>query len=295
MSSEIITPGMKPKLNVETTVSSYDKLNAILQAMLLMLGVIVVMMFIVWITSHWKWAPRVPNADITEALLEGEEGEKAPEGVGEDFFEPGVEEFPDVETPQLMDALEAVTNAVSTVRANSAFVDGDAPAMGKGRGLGHKRGGGDGGSGIIPEHKRWRIEYEAPDLDSYARQLSAFNIDIGAVAKDNNDVVRIRDPGAAREVIRTTRANETKSLYFGHQKPKLRQWDERILKKVGVPVEGNMIVQFYPESTRVILRRLEKERYEKNQRTLKQVKNTIFKLQPNGSGFEFVVIDQIYR
>ncbi len=292
---EIITPSMKPKLNVETEVSAYDKVNATLQVLLMMLGLAVGLMLMIWLTSHFKWRTPMAPVDISEAMIEGEEGEKAPEGVAEDFFEPGVEEFPDVETPQLMDALEAVTNAVSSVRANNAFMDGDAAEMGKGRGLGHKRGGGGGGSGVIPEAKRWRIEHAGSDLDTYAKQLSAFRIDIGSVVKDNNDVYRLRDPAGARQVINSTRATEDKVLYFGHQKPKLRQWDERLLRKAGIPYDNSMVVQFYPEETRVKLRALEAERMTKNQKNLKQVKNTIFRLQTGAKGPEFVVIDQIYR
>lgn len=292
---EIVTPGMKPNLNVETEVSAYDKVNVTLQVLLLMIGLGVGLMLMIWLTSHFKWRTPLAAVEISEEMLEGEEGEKAPEGVAEDFFEPGVEEFPDVETPQLMDALEAVTNAVSSVRANNAFMDGDAAEMGKGRGLGHKRGGGGGGNGVIPEAKRWRIEYTAPDLDTYSKQLSAFQIDVGSIVKDNNDVFRLRDPAGARQVINSSRASEEKVLYFGHQKPKLRQWDERLLRKANVPYSNSLVVQFYPESTRVILRGLEKQRLEQNQRNLKQVKNTIFRLQTGTKGPEFIVVDQIYR
>jgi hypothetical protein len=292
---EVITPGLKPKLNVETEVSAYDKFNATLQVLLWMFGMAVGLMLMIWLTSHFKWQTPIAAVEISEEMLEGEEGEKAPEGVAEDFFEPGVEEFPDVETPQLMDALEAVTNAVSSVRANNSFMDGDAAEMGKGRGLGNKRGGGGGGNGVIPEAKRWRIEHTASDLDTYAKQLSAFKIDVGSIVKDNNDVYRLRDPGGARQVINSTRASEEKVLYFGHQKPKLRQWDERLLRKSNIPYEKSLVVQFYPDSTREILRGLEKQRMEQNQKNLKQIKNTIFKLQTGGKGPEFIVVDQIYR
>lgn len=292
---DAVTPNIKPKLNVETEVSAYDKVNATLQTLLMMLGLGVGMMLMIWLSSHIKWRTPMAAVEITEDMIEGEEGEKAPEGVAEDFFEPGVEEFPDVETPQLMDALEAVTNAVSSVRANNAFMDGNASEMGKGRGLGNKRGGGGGGNGVIPEAKRWRIEHQAADLDTYAKQLSAFKIDVGSIVKDNNDVFRLRDPAGTRQVITTTRAQEEKVLYFGHQKPKLRQWDERILRKAGIAYDNSLVVQFYPEETRVILRALEKERMTQNQKNLKQVKNTIFKLQTGSKGPEFIVVDQIYR
>jgi hypothetical protein len=108
-------------------------------------------------------------------------------------------------------------------------------------------------------------------------------------------VFRLRDPAGAKQVLNSTRANEDKVLYFGHQKPKLRQWDERLLRKSNIPYENSMVVQFYPDSTREILRGLEKQRMDQNQKNLKQVKNTIFKLQTGGKGPEFIVVDQIYR
>ncbi len=53
--------------------------------------------------------------------------------------------------------------------------------MGKGGGFGSREGGpGTGGDGI-PEYKRWIINYESENIDTYAKQLSFFNIDVGVI------------------------------------------------------------------------------------------------------------------
>ena len=279
--------------SVETGVSKYDQVNASLQALLILVGLLVSMMFMMWLTSNYKPKRTMAMIDISEA--EGEEGEKDPLGVGDDAFEPGVEEFPDVETPQLMDSLEAVTNAVSSISANNEFRDGDAAEMGKGRGLGNRLGGGGGGGGVIPAYKRWRIEYEASDIDEYARQLSFFKIEIGAASKDSDVIVVLQDPAGIMQVIQSNRDQENKTLRFAHLKQKLQKWDEKLLKRVNVSAQNNLVFQFYRDEVRSLLLSLEKQLLDERQKTLKQVKNTFFKIVEKNGAFEFQITDQIYR
>ena len=123
MSSEFI----KPELSVETKVSSYDRLNGFLISALMLVGFLVAMMFLVWLTMIIDFSGRKPVAMVA---YEEPYGNEKPEGFEDDIFEPGVEEFPEVDVPQLKDALEAVTEAVSSVQANLEARDGDAAEMG---------------------------------------------------------------------------------------------------------------------------------------------------------------------
>ncbi len=289
MSSEIIS---HPKLSVETTVSQFDKVNGFLVAALVMVGLIVSFLLMVWLTSIIKFKPTTPALFIEEQPY----GDEKPEGVEDDVLEPGVEEFPEVETPQLADALEAVTNALSSVRANMEHRDGDAAQMGKGRGLGSRNGGDGTGKGdIIPEHKRWKIEYSANSIEKYADQLSYFKIDLGAVNKLNNEIVRMVDPGGSAQIVRSNRAQEKKSVYFAHERPQLAKWEEALFKRAGESMTHSFTVQFYPEATRSMLRQIEGAHLQSVKRTLREVQNTFFKVVPAGSGFEYKVTNQIYR
>ncbi len=276
----------------ETTVSSYDQLSAILVACITIFGFMTTILFLIWLTTNVDYnAPTAlpPIADI------GDTGDEKPEGFEDDAFEPGVDEFPEVETPQLAQSIEAVTDAVSSVRANSEKISGDADKMGKGKGFGAREGGPGGGGGEgLPEFERWKINYEAADIDTYKRQLSFFGIDIGVVRRDNDDVFRISDPAGKLEVLKSSRAKE-KSLYFAHIKKRMMRWDESIAATAGVDSKDANLIQFYPESARVRIRTQEAQFLAKDQRLLADIRKTIIKLATLDDGFDFVVEDVVYR
>jgi len=277
---------------VETTVSSYDLLNAFLLSAIMMFGAFATILFLIWYTSLKRESPRVV---IVEPPFTEDSGDSKPEGVADDELEPGVEDFPEIETPQLAMALEAVTDAVSAIRANTDAVSGDALLQGRGGGAGSREGGGSGNGGGIPEHKRWVINYESTDIEQYADQLSFFNIDIGVVDLNSNAIFRVHDPGGNAQVIKSDRDNEQETLRFSHKQRRMRRWDQVISKRAGVDVDGAGLSQCYPDSTRAIIRRAEAEALADKGRKLSDVRQTILKVQPSGGGFEFVVLDFNYR
>ncbi|MEZ6094622.1 MAG: hypothetical protein R3C03_10355 [Pirellulaceae bacterium] len=283
---------IRPDLHVEVEVSKYDRLSALLSAALMIVGFLVSFLFLIWLTSIIKFNRSLPTPYVAEQPA----GDEKPEGVEDDILEPGVEEFPEVEVPQLAMALEAVTNALSSVRANMEHRSGDAAQMGKGRGLGSRNGGDGTGSGdVVPEHKRWKIEYQASNVDTYAKMLSFFHIDVGLVYTLNNDIIRLVDPGGVANIVRTSRAAEKKSVYFAHEKAQLQRFDNALFKRKGVETRETFTVQFYPEPTKEILRQLEGAYLQRIDRKLKEVQNTFFKVVPTPTGYEFVVTDIKYR
>ncbi len=289
MSSSLIT---RPDLHVEVEVSRYDRVNAILTAALIMVSVSVAFLFMIWLMGMISFKRSIPEAYVAEQPA----GDEKPEGVADDILEPGVEEFPEVETPQLADALEAVTNAVSTVRANLEHRDGDAAQMGRGSGLGSRNGGDGTGSGdVVPEHKRWKIEYEVNDVDKYAKILSYFKIDLGAANEINNDITKLLDPAGSGQIVKTDRAGEKKSVFFIHEKPRMQRFDQTLFKRKGVSTDNCFTVQFYPEATKEILRQVEGKAIRETGRKLSEIQNTFFKVMPDGNGFKFEVTRQTYR
>ena len=279
------------KLNVETKASAYDRLSAALFAMILLFSFLFAVLFLIWLTSVFDFSQRLAGPIV----VANEAGDSKPEGVADDILEPGVEEFPEVETPQLANALEAVTDSVSSVRASLSDRSGDAEKSGAGAGYGSREGGpGTGGDGI-PEHKRWIINYEAENIDVYSQQLSFFQIDIGVIHQTRNDIWRLKQPGARNQVIKTNRENENKTLRFQHKKPRMRRWDQELCKRAGINLSNTIQSQFYAESTRNIIRQAEAAELAKGGRKLNQVRNTIFKVVPGGNGYQFVVLDILYR
>ena len=259
----------------------------------MLVGFLTALLFCVWLTMIIDFSGKKPIA-----LVPYEEpfGNEKPEGFEDDIHEPGVEEFPEVEVPQLKDALEAVTDAVSSVKAALEARDGDAAEMGRGAGFGSRDGGPGSGSGdVIPEHKRWKIEYSAQNVEEYSRQLSNFEIDIGVIGQVKNTITRLRDPGGAKQVIESSKAKEKKSLYFVPEKIRLRRWDEQLAKRNGISLTGAFTVQFYSDRARAELRQIELEHLTKIGRQLREVRRTIFNIVPNGAGYRYQLKEMNFR
>ena len=269
--------------------------NAFLISSITVVGTLVTILFLIWLTMIMNSGQ--PNT--SNFIVDPSFGDEKPEGFADDVHEPGVEEFPEVETPQLADALEALTDAVSSVKANLEARDGDAAEMGKGGGFGSREGGpGSGNFRGVPEHKRWKIEYDTPDINEYARQLSFFNIDIGLITNGTNEVLRLRQPGPGAQIVSSNRKqeNDAKSLYFVHEKMQLRRWDERLFnQRQTTDMANRFTVQFYPESTRQILRNVEGQFLQNAGKELEEVLRTRFKVVESGGGFTFEIKSVDYQ
>ena len=277
---------------VETSVSSFDVVNAFLISSIVIVGTVVSILFMIWLTMLMS-----DRVKVSEFVPDTSFGNEKPEGFADDVHEPGVEEFPEVDVPQLADALEATSEAVSTVRASLEARDGDAQEMGKGSGFGSRQGGpGTGNSNTVPEHNRWKIEYDTPDINKYASQLSFFGIDVGVVSNTSNDVIRLKRPGDGASVVQTSRSAEKKTLFFVHEKVQLRRWDEALVKrKQSVDMTEKFTVQFYPDSLRQNLRNVEGRYLQNAGRDLMDVRRTRFKVVENGDGFAFQVTEVDYQ
>lgn len=280
----------KPKFNVETKSSSYDRVNAFLVAGLVMLGFLFAVLFLIWVTSVVDFSQRTEGPLIVDP---GDKGEDKPKGEADDAEDPGVEEFPEVDTPQLANALEAVADSISSVQGALEKRSGSAAQMGKGSGFGSREGGGGGGGGT-PEYKRWIINFSAANPQTYAKQLSFFKIDIGVVSETKQSIRRLVDPAGAKRVINSNRKTEAKSVYFVHKKQRFLAWDRVLAGESGIDTDDSLTVQFYPDETRLLIRTAEAKKLQEAGKTVPDVKNTILKVVPDGSNYKFEVTEFIY-
>ncbi len=283
----------KPVDKVQSRTSGYDRLSAWLTAMIMLVGFLVATLFLIWLTSVFKFDSNVAPPFVPANI--GEDGNDKPEGFEDDELDPGVEDFAEVETPQLAEALEAVSNAVSTIRANSEHVSGDAAVMGKGGGFGSREGGPAGSGKGIPDYKRWKIVYEVDNKDTYKKQLDFFNIHVGIVNSVPEDIWRISEVSKRARVQKTTRADEAKSLRFSHAKIRMKKWDQEIARKAGVSTDGVLMVQFYPQNTRLMIAKAEDDFLKGSGRELKDVRRTNIKVEADGAGFKFTIVSCIYK
>ncbi len=279
-------------VKAETKVSRYDLISALLVSLLIIVGFFATILGLIWFTSTFNYDTQTGFVPVENV---GADGDEKPEGFEDDAFDPGVEDFPEVETPQLAQALEAVSDAVSTVKANLADRSGSAAVSGAGAGYGSREGGPGGGGEGVPEYKRWKISYKAEDIDTYKRQLSFWKIDIGVLKRNSDEVYRVNDPAGPANVIPTNRTNEGTSLYFAHTKQRMMRWDEAIASAAGVNTEDSNLIQFYSKEARARIRAQEAKFLATDGRTIKDVRATLLRLVETEDGFDFVV-DQInYR
>lgn len=147
----------------------------------------------------------------------------------------------------------------------------------------------------VPEYRRWKMEYIDTNLDVYAKQLSFFKIDIGAVSMETNDIDRIVDPGGTIRVIQSERSQEKRSIYFINVEPKLVEWESKLVLDAGSTMEGRNTVLFYPDETKEMLRRIEADYLRSNGIKLAKIRRTFFKIEETAGGFKFVVSDVEFR
>jgi hypothetical protein len=285
----------RPVDKVESKTSAYDRLSAWLTALIILVGFLVATLFLIWLTSVFKFENRVAPAFTPTTM--GDDGNDKPEGFEDDELDPGVEDFAEVETPQLAEALEAVSNAVSSIRANSEHVSGDAAVMGKGGGYGSREGGPSGSGDGIPDYKRWKIVYEVDNKATYKQQLDFFGIQIGVVEPvEGGRVFRIGNVSKRAQVSQTSKDKEKGTLMFSHAKLRMKRWDQEIAKKSNIETNGNLMFQFYPEETRYTIAKAEDDHLKKVKKELKDVRRTNIKVEEDGSGgFRFKIVNCEYR
>lgn len=284
----------RPTDTVQSKTSAYDSLSAWLTALILLVGFLVGMLFLIWLTSVFKFERNVAPPFVPATI--GDDGNDKPEGFEDDALDPGVEDFAEVETPQLAEALEAVSSAVSTIRANSEHVSGDAAVSGQGGGYGSREGGPSGSGDGVPEHKRWKINYEVDNKDTYKSQLDFFSIRIGVVNPVSPTIYQLGNLSRGVEVTETNRTEQDKALYFAHSKLRLKKWDQEISRKAGLDTNDALMVQFYSENARFAIAKAEDDYLKSVGRELRDVRRTNIKVEADGSGgFVFTIVGCDFR
>lgn len=286
--SESVELVARPVIRVETRVSQYERVSGGLASGVIISGLLAAIMFFLWY-SMLKTQRSIPDSFVAFA------GESMnPEGIAEDVEEPGVEEFPEVQEPQLAEALESV-DVISTVRANDS-VSGDAAQMGTGKGLGDRRskGLGGGGSDVNEPWKRWQIIYSVNTMTEYAQQLDFFKIELAGAEKVGDNVAYLTNVSSTPNIRAGVKQRE-KRIYFSHSIPQLRNWDLNLLRNANVSNAGDRIpLQFYPMEIINRLYQLETERIQQDGKKIENIKNTIFNVVGTPGNYRFELTKIVY-
>jgi hypothetical protein len=278
----------RPVIRVETRVSQYERVSGGLASGVIIMGILAAILFLLWY-SMLKTQRSIPDSF---AAFAGES--MNPEGIAEDVEEPGVEEFPEVQEPQLAEALESV-DVISTVRANDS-VSGDAAQMGTGKGLGDRRskGIGNGGTDVNEPWKRWQILYSVNTMSDYAQQLDFFKIELAGSERVGENIVYVTSVSGT-PAIRGGLKRQEKRMYFSHAIPQLRNWDLNLLQTANVANARERIpLQFYPVEIINRLYQLETERIRQDGKEIRHIKNTIFNVVGTPGNYRFELTNIVY-
>ena len=139
-------------------------------------------------------------------------------------------------------------------------------------------------------HERWEIRLP-PDvtLESYARQLDFFGIELGIIG-GTDEVVYLSHLADAQPKQRTAAASREGRLYMTWQRGGLAEADRKIAAHAKVNTKGKLIAMFCPPRVEKDLAEL--ERAAAKAKKIDVVQKTIFGILPEGQGFKFYVITQ---
>lgn len=267
-------------------VSRYDNVAGLLLALLVVLGVVVLCGLIAWMTYELPEA-KEPVPPEWQQIAKG----KPPWGKDKDIEPPPAEETepPDEE---LEKTLDAVADAVATEEA--VLRSPKPPGKGKKGGPGDGTGDDDDDDG--PDRgdhpRRWEVQFaEGHNLDTYARQLDFFKIELGVLMTDGK-VIYAYNLSKPKPDSRTGPASTEGRYYLTWRRGELEKADCDLLTRAGIEHQGRIILKFITPELEAELVRLEKQ---KAGDKADRVRTTRFGILPDGNGFKFHVKKQTYR
>ena len=274
--------------------SRFDLVTSFFMALILFIGTFVLMMFILWLLSgDPKSRPqRIP---LEQAAGRGDN----PEGFERDFEPPGAEEVEELMEPTLLDTIEAVTEAVSNIAATLDTMNTDATTETAGSGAGDSRPPGPEGEGddTVPRYERWQLNFAAKDLQSYARQLDFYRIELAAVGGGVQGVDYAFDLSTNPKTRRERDTSTENRLYFMWTSPSpLQRFDEQLLQRAGVSLAGRSQIRFIPPELEEALYQAEMQYAQsKGRQSVTEIAKTVFESKSDANGYAFEVVSQRYR
>lgn len=290
----VSAPRAREKKSLRT--QNVDIVASLLMSALVVIGLLVFLLFVLWLTQTFTWEAGEIKIDEQVAGR----GDHA-EGFERDIEPPGAEEVEELTEPTLAETLEAVTEAATSVAASLEAVNSDSSSSATGNGQGDSRPPGPLGEGddIVPRFERWELKFQSKGLRPYAMQLDFYKIELACVG--NATTVDYAFSLANSPQTRSgTSAEENKlaRLYFmWRQEGPLKEFDRQLLSSAGVKTQGRQLLKFIPKELEDRLAQTEM-RYaiSKGHPSVKEIAKTIFESQPNSSGgYDFTVVEQRYR
>lgn len=267
-------------------VSAHDRVSSFIVAMLYLMGCLVFLLFLLWLTTRVSTATQQVKVEYLEGLMGGDPSV----GDGREFAEPGVEEIQDLAVPDPENMLAAVTDVASSTQASADSMVGN---VSQGQGGGDRRRAGEGGDASVPRWERWEVRFISTSLSQYAAQLQHFGIELAAAGGGREKVDYANQLTLSKPKVRSGPSDAEKRLYMTYRTGALKEFDRQLLSRAGIQTQGRTMLQFYPRGLEARLASLERKRA--GGRPLKDIKKTIFEVRRSGAGYKFEVVDQRYH
>ncbi len=288
-----------PRKSPVLAVTSYDRASAIMIALVVGLVSAVICLGVIWFTN------RIPTQEpyVPLELLELAGGEE--DGVPDETLnvespepetaDPSVAEVQD-EQVEISEMLETVVElsdqAAEQVQQQFETQAQNTGNPGSKKGTGGRPLGMGPGEGGMPREQRWFIRFaDRGTLTEYAKQLSFFGIELGALMNDGK-LYYLTKLTAAKPNLRSVNSGKGEQrLYMTWRGGNRRKSDLALFKKGGLNATAGMVMHFYPPKIEAELAGLEKKY---RNRPVEQIRRTYFVVRSAGSGYRFVVTKQSY-
>lgn len=279
-------------------VSAYERVASMMLSMLILIGVVVFCLFMAWLGMHVFFPPLKSVPVRYEQVGGGIESGVVGESMQLDSPTPqDIAKESDLDEPELQDTLATVLEAVAIQQMDlddPNLTDQDSEAKGGGKQIGDGKvpGWGMGGEGRpgIPPHLRWEINFgDGNTLETYARQLDFFGIELGVIGIGQTTYAKNLSRPKPETYVKPSK--EEKRLWMNWKRGKLKEADRELAAKAGLPVNGRLILQFYPDPTEQMLLAAE---HEYKDIDASKIRKTRFGVRQVGGGYEFYVIEQTY-
>lgn len=279
------------------TPTRYDTVTSVLISLAGALFIAAIALIIVWYTNRIpepETPPMIELLEIPGGFDDGAIDETLKVESEEELTDdPAVEDTPTEQT-EVTETLDQVIELAdqATQMAQQQFQDAPVNAGTPGRADGNGRrpfGSGGPGAGLARD-QRWYISFNDSTVESYARQLDFFEIELASFdGKQLTYIKNLSSPSPTKR-SRTVGKGEQR-LRFNWQGGERRNVDVQLFQKAGINARGALIFHFYPPKTEALLAKIE---YDYKKRPAKEIRRTYFSVRRDGNGYKFVVTRQLY-
>lgn len=281
------------------SVTLYDRVSTSLVVLVIGLIFAVVLLALVYFLNK----PAVLSLDVPLEMIElpGGKMDGAPdetllvESPEDEVTDPSMnaEELEEIQVEETLENIVEVSErAVEQLptQLDVAVTNSGTPGSSSGTGR-SPLGFGPGKSGL-PNENRWYIRFnDTGSLDTYAKQLDYFGIELGALLPEGK-LIYLSNLAAnpPKQRVSTSGKGENR-LYMTWRGGQRRSSDFALFRQAGIELDNATVFHFYPKKTELLLLNIEKQYAN---RPVIEIRRTFFNVIPKGAGYEFFVIQQSY-